>query len=41
MSYFNGDNIDFAYKEFVDLTDKALYKAKNSGRNNVVLIECK
>jgi diguanylate cyclase (GGDEF)-like protein len=41
MSYFNGDNIDFAYKEFVGLTDKALYKAKNSGRNNVVLIECK
>ena len=34
MGYFNGDDINFDYKEFVDLTDKALYQAKTAEETN-------
>lgn len=33
VGYFDGEDMDFDYKRFIELTDKALYRAKDNGRN--------
>ncbi len=38
IGYFDGEDMDFDYKRFIELTDKALYRAKDKGRNRTEIM---
>lgn len=35
LGYFNGNDLEMNYRRMLEITDKALYKAKNNGRNRI------
>jgi diguanylate cyclase (GGDEF)-like protein len=35
LGYFNGKDLEMNYRRMLEITDKALYKAKNNGRNRI------
>jgi diguanylate cyclase (GGDEF)-like protein len=38
IAYFDGGNADITMAQFIEAADKALYRAKNSGRNRVEVV---